>query len=204
MTSLLAAIQASSGALALLGLVLALAALVWAAVLHKRLRMLTPDSRRLLRDMEGKTIQEVVRDLVGNMEFLSTRLGRVQLATDELERKLTATIQHHGLVRYNADPGLGGELSFALALLDGEQSGVLLTCLHTLDDCRLYVRQVQHGACAHDLSDEEAEALDSALRRCPTPRENAGRVRRVRWRQTDTPRRDSNYPLSKRGEISAE
>jgi len=177
------ALQAGSGWLALAALVLGVAALAWLAALQRRVRTVTPDVRRLVRDMEGKSLQDVVQDLLGNMEFLSGRLGRLQVASEELEERLRTTVQHQGLVRYNADGTVGGELSFALALLDGERNGVLLTCLHTLDECRVYIRQVERGACAHELSDEEADALDAALNRRRRERDEARRTRRTRWRE---------------------
>ena len=185
MSALAQALQASSGWLALLAVGLGVIALVWLSGLQRRVRTVTPDMRRLIRDMEGKSIEQVVQDLLGNMEFLSSRIGRLQVATDGLERSLRATFQHHGLVRYNADGSVGGELSFALALLDGARDGVLMSCLHTLDGCRLYIRQVERGACAHDLSDEEAEALDIALQRRAREADSARRMRRTRWRERE-------------------
>jgi len=179
------ALQAASGWLALAALVLSAVALLWVAVLQARVRTVTPDTRRLVRDMEGKDIREVVQDLLGNMEFLSSRLGRLQVATEDLARGLRGTLQHQGLVRYNADTTVGGELSFALALLDGDNNGVLFTSLHTLEECRLYLRAVESGACAHDLSDEEAEALDIALQRKQPGPASARRTRRTPWREQD-------------------
>jgi hypothetical protein len=154
--------------------------------------------------MEGKDIPQVLQDLLGNMEFLSGHLGRLQVTTDELQRSLTGTIQRRGLVRYNADSTMGGELSFSLALLDGDRSGVLLTCLHTLEDCRLYVRSVEQGACAHDLSDEEAEALQAALQRRGSAPERTRRLRRTRWREQEQTRASRNEPTTERGETDAE
>lgn len=193
MSGLTQTLQAASGWLALVALVLGLIALLWVSALQRRVQRVTPDTRRLIRDMEGKNLAEVVQDLLGNMEFLSSRLGRLQVTTEDLARSLRGTLQHQGLVRYNADTTVGGELSFALALLDGDRNGVLLTCLHTLDDCRLYLRAVESGTCAHDLSDEEAEALDVALQRKQPEPDSARRMRRTRWREHD-PRRSRREP----------
>jgi len=199
-----AALQANGGWLALVALLLGLIGLLWLLALQKRVAMVTPDVRRLVRDMEGKSIQQVVEDLLGNMEFLSRRLGRLQVASDDLHRSLRGTLQCQGLVRYNADDNVGGELSFALALLDGDQDGVILTSIHTLEECRLYVRNVEHGACAHDLSEEEAAALDMALRRRRPERAGGPRVRRTRWRAKEHAGMGRDPSLNERGEDNAE
>jgi hypothetical protein len=180
-------LEASGGWLALVALVAAVIALLWLSALQRRVRMVTPDVRRLVRDMDGKSVEEVLRDLLGNMELLGSRLSRVQVAADDLQRRLDGTLQHKGLVRYNADRSIGGELSFALALLDGSGDGVLITSLHTLEECRLYVRSIERGACEHDLSEEETEALQVALgQRRPEP-EAGSRMRRTRWRERSLP-----------------
>jgi hypothetical protein len=197
-------LRTSSEWLAPLALLVGIIALLWLAALQRRVRTVTPDVRRLVRDMEGKSIEQVVQHLLGNTEFVGSRLGRLQVTTDGLQRSLTGAIQRRGLVRYNADRTMGGELSFSLALLDGDRSGVLLTCLHTLDDCRLYVRNVERGACAHDLSDEEAEALETALQRSGPAPERTRRVRRTRWRAQEQARLSRSEPTTERGETDAE
>jgi hypothetical protein len=201
---LTAALTAASGWLALAALVVGLVALLWLAALQTRVRLVTPDMRRLVRDMEGKSLEQVTQDLLANMELLSGRLGRLQVASDELAQRLQTTVQSQGLVRYNADGTVGGELSFALALLDGERNGILLTCLHTLDECRLYIRQVDRGACAHELSEEEAEALDVAAHGRRREREEARRTRRTRWRERDQSRSSRGASTHTRGDEGAE
>jgi len=166
-------------------ILLAAVALVWLAQLQKRVRLVTPDVRRLVRDMEGKSIDRVLEDLLGNMEFTAGRVGRLEVAAEGLSRQLGRTIQRLGLVKYNAEEGIGGELSFALALLDADRHGLVLTSVHTLHDCRLYLRTVVAGQCSHDLSDEEAEALEMALTQRRREAGPASRLRRARWREKE-------------------
>jgi len=203
-SALTQALQASSGAMALAAIAVGVVALVWLASLQRRVRTVSPDIRRLVRNMEGKDVHQVVEALLGNMEFLSTRLGRLQVAHDSLEERLRGTVQGQGLVRYNADGKVGGELSFALALVDGERDGILLTCLHTLDECRLYIRQVQQGTCVHELTEEEAEALAIALKRRQPERAEARRTRRTRWREREVSQTGRDAPTAKRGDGDAE
>jgi len=79
-------------------------------------------------------------------------------------RQITAaTIQHVGLVRFNAFPDMGSDLSFALALLNRKMDGVVLCCLVGRDDCRIYAKNVVGGKSSYPLSDEEKEAIKKAL-----------------------------------------
>ena len=131
MTTVLAALSAHGGWLALVALILSVAALLWLAALQKRVRTVTPDIRRMVRGMAGKRFDEVLQDLLGNMEFIGSHIGRLEVGLEELCRRQERAVQHVGLTRYNAEEGLGGELSFALALLDADLDGVIVTSLHT-------------------------------------------------------------------------
>ena len=204
MSAMLSALTASAGWLSVVALIIAIVALVWAARLQRSVAMVTPDTRRLVRDMEGKSFDDVLHDLLGNMEFLGGRIGRLENALDDAQRQLTTTVQHVGLVRYNAEDGLGGELSFALALLDGKSNGALLTSIHTLSECRIYLRSVEGGLCVNALGEEEAAALEIALERRRPDSHRSSRTRRKRWRETEPAESSRTTTNRKRGDEHAE
>lgn len=80
-----------------------------------------------------------------------------------IEGHLPQTLQHAGLVRYDAFPGAGGQFSFSAALLDGNRKGLLLTAITGRDETRLYAKWVEGGRCRQALSPEEETALARAL-----------------------------------------
>jgi len=94
---------------------------------------------------------------------IDQHLSATEARLDALESHLATAMQKIGLVRYDAEPGLGGRVSFVLALLDANNDGVLLTSVYRLEDNRVYVREVSGGKVAHELSPEERRALDMAL-----------------------------------------
>lgn len=71
-------------------------------------------------------------------------------------------VQKLGLVRFNPFKELGGDHSFALAILDGEDSGILITGLHSRDRTRIYMKSVKKGKPERTLSAEEQKALKVA------------------------------------------
>jgi hypothetical protein len=70
-----------------------------------------------------------------------------------------------GLVKFNPFKELGGDHSFAIALLDGVGSGFVLTGLHTRERTRIYLRKIIKGKSEHKLSAEEEKALIKALKK---------------------------------------
>ncbi len=100
---------------------------------------------------------EALRDYV---EETAVRLdGRLAGA----EEALRGTIAHRALVRYDAYNELSGQQSMSIALLDDEQSGIVLSCIHHRDQARVYAKQVRGGRGELELSPEEAEAVRLAL-----------------------------------------
>ncbi len=71
-------------------------------------------------------------------------------------------VQHVGLVRYNPFEDTGSNQSFALALLDDDANGIILSSLHSRQMTRVYVKEILAGKCDSALSAEESEALKRA------------------------------------------
>jgi hypothetical protein len=76
-------------------------------------------------------------------------------------------VQYIGLVRYNPFEDAGGDQSFALALLDRQGDGVVISSLHGRTATRFYAKSVKGGASPLSLSNEEAKALKQAMERAP-------------------------------------
>ena len=74
-----------------------------------------------------------------------------------------AAFQKIGIVKYNAFKGMGGNLSFALALLDYTNTGFVLNSVHSREGCYLYLKDVERGETEVLLGAEEKEALEQAL-----------------------------------------
>jgi hypothetical protein len=77
-------------------------------------------------------------------------------------RTAGVALSHVGLVRFDAFHDTGGAQSFALALIDDDGDGIVLTSLHSRQTTRLFVKGIRRGVADLPLSAEEAEAMRSA------------------------------------------
>jgi len=115
------------------------------------------------RERVGSTMQEhaaAIRDLRGTARQLGETDAR-------LREHLATTVQRVGLLRYDAFEDMGGRLSFSLALLDEGGDGVVVTAINGRQDTRVYAKPVTAGGSAHNLSEEEAEAIRQAMAGSP-------------------------------------
>jgi hypothetical protein len=141
----------------------ALAALVLAIVLlfmHLSLR------RRLARLALGRngsieeTIAILMRDMKEFKEFRTELEKYLKLA----ESRLRGSVSGLGVVRFNpfSGEGQGGNQSFALAALDEQGQGVVLSTLYSRDRVGVYAKPLSAFASTYELSDEEKQAIERA------------------------------------------
>jgi hypothetical protein len=165
--------SSTAGIVAVAGCAVALAALIVASVALVRLRRLRADQRVLLggeapEDLveHAARIEQEFRSLHAYVGDVAARLdGRVGTAEDRLDQ----AIAFRGLVRFDAYNEMSGQQSVAIALLDAEQSGLVLSSIHHRDQARLYVKHVVRGEPEYPLSPEEIEAVRVALAAEPPP-----------------------------------
>jgi hypothetical protein len=67
-------------------------------------------------------------------------------------------------VKYNAFEDIGGMQSYSLCILTSERNGFILTNLVGRNSTRGYALDITDGAPSRDLSDEERQAFDDALK----------------------------------------
>ncbi|HEY4896279.1 MAG TPA: DUF4446 family protein [Solirubrobacteraceae bacterium] len=163
---MVATITDTRGIIAIAAAAVAIAALIGCVALALSLRRLRAAQRIVLGDGEQDVIghaavmQEAFEALRGYVDENGTRLD-ARLAG--VEGALRGTLAHRALVRYDAYNELSGHQSMSIALLDDEQSGIVLSCIHHRDQARVYGKQVTGGRGELELSPEEAEAVRLAL-----------------------------------------
>jgi hypothetical protein len=142
-------------AASVLVLLLLVAWLGWRVVrLGARVRGLTRGEDGDLGDVLGAHLERVY-DLGREVDRLVARTGR-------LEQSAPRALQRVGLVRFNPFEDTGGNQSFALALLDAEGNGWVLSSLHARTGTRVYAKAIRAGRSDGALSDEETAAIKQA------------------------------------------
>jgi Protein of unknown function (DUF4446) len=164
---MLATITDTQGIIAIAAAAVALVALLGCVLLGISVRRLRKAQQLVLGEgrqqdvvAHSAAMQQAFEALRDYVDETATRLdGRL----GEVEGALRGAIAHRALVRYDAYNELSGHQSMSIALLDEEQSGIVLSCIHHRDQARVYGKQVQGGRGELELSPEEAEAVRLAI-----------------------------------------
>lgn len=91
----------------------------------------------------------------------------------EISNKIHAlaksSIHKVGIIRFNPFKDIGGDQSFAVALLDGKNSGITISSLHTREGTRIYSKPILKGESEkYTLTEEEKTAIKNAITIKPT------------------------------------
>lgn len=123
-------------------------------------------SKKYKKFMSGKNAKSLEKDIIGLYEdsrFIKASTEKNKSDIRFLYKKLASTFQKVGIVKYDAFNQMGGQLSFSLALLDENNSGFILNCVHSTEGCYSYTKEIRNGLCDISLGEEEREALDIAM-----------------------------------------
>jgi hypothetical protein len=143
-------------------LVLVIALGLWLMLLHRQVGRLRQSYGALLTSSEGENLGELLSMYVEQMRLAASKADQLTKVSEQLERQLQRSIQRVGLIRFNAFEGIGGEQSFALALLDAQGDGTVVSSLHGRAENRLYAKPVKNWDSGYNLSVEEKEAIAQA------------------------------------------
>lgn len=116
-----------------------------------------------MRGKDAETMEDLILDLVEETEHLRSEDRTTKETLRSMNRMHRASYQKLGLVRYNAFKGMGGSMSFAMAMLDYTNSGFVMNCVHSREGCYIYLKQIECGETDTLLGNEEKEALEQAL-----------------------------------------
>lgn len=118
---------------------------------------------KLIKKSKKESIIEILENVLRDEESNKKSLEDLRSLYDKLEKSSLSHIQKVGLVRFNPFKDTGGDQSFILALVDAENTGVVISSLHTRTGTRWYAKGIVRGkGVEHELSREEEKALAGA------------------------------------------
>ena len=116
-----------------------------------------------MRGRDAESLEDLILDEKKRIEILENADITNREVMRTMNRNIRASFQKAGVVSYDAFEGMGGKMSFAAALLDYTNTGIILNCMHGTAGCFLYIKEVEAGATDVQLGAEEKGALERAL-----------------------------------------
>ena len=163
MSGIFASLGIDSGIIIIILLILTVYLLIRNVNSNMRLSRL---ERRYKVFMKGSDAQSLEKVFVRKF----AQIDRLYEAKDQhdhellfIKKNLDKMFSKYGVEKYDAFDDVGGKLSFALALLDKDNTGLILNAVHSRDNCFLYLKEIVKDESYVMLSQEEVEALRKAV-----------------------------------------
>ena len=87
----------------------------------------------------------------------------LQIDNRRISELLDRAVTRVGVVRFRAFEDMGSDLSYAVALLDAHNDGVVLSSIFGREDSRSYVKPIEAGKSTYTLTKEEDDAIRQAM-----------------------------------------
>lgn len=148
---------------AVVAAVIAFLALAITLITSMRQAKLLKRYRLLLSNGSGTDVEQLLLAQAASIQQLQADLGALNRRVEVQGEAAKLHVQKVGTVRFCAFPDMGSDLSFAIALLDAQNDGVVLSSLYGRNESRTYAKPIKAGKSTYQLSDEEKEAIARAL-----------------------------------------
>ncbi len=137
---------------ALVGCVAAVVALVVALQAKSRLTSLTVGT--------SKSLEETINELLQHKKDSEAFRKDMERYLKLVETRLRSSVAGIGLVRFNPfENSSGSNQSFAVAFLDEQHNGIVLSSLYARDRMAIYGKPLEKGVSTFALTEEEKEAI---------------------------------------------
>lgn len=117
---------------------------------------------RFMNGLSDRNIEELLEKCLESVNNVNAKNRDIELKINEIERTLLQCVQKVGIVRFNAFDNVGSDLSFSIALLDNNDTGLVISGIYARDSSSTYAKPVSSGKSKYTLSAEEIQAIDIA------------------------------------------
>ena len=135
----------------------------WLAIISYILSQTVRHYSQLTMGMSKLGLRDILERILQEKKKIGERVTDLETFTGKLKQDGETHFQKIGIVRFNPFSDTGGSQSFALALLDDHDNGIVITSLYARTGNRWYVKEVRGSkGVSIDLSKEEEKAIRQA------------------------------------------
>lgn len=133
------------------------------SILYSNIKLKNKYNKFMKKIGNGKNIEEDLENYMYRVERVERQNAEIISYCKNLDDEVAKCIQKVGMVRYSAFKDTGSDLSFAVAMLDENNDGVVFNGIYSREMSNIYAKTVKNGVSEYTLSEEEKEAIRRAI-----------------------------------------
>lgn len=163
LNSLVNFIAAHEPALLLSSMLLILVLLILVVYTMVRLSSMRARYREMMRGTQADDLEGMLVDHIHEVEQIAATNARILEENELIRQFIRKSVVRVASVRFRAFEDMGGDLSYAVALLDADNDGVIFSSIFAREDSRSYIKPIKDGSSEYPLTDEEKGVLREAM-----------------------------------------
>ena len=144
-------------------LILTLVMIVLYIRANRQIKALYRTYDRFMRGKDMESMEDTIMAQFDRIQELEQSDDEKRKQIREIRKNLETVYQKTGVVKYDAFRELSGNLSYAVALLDKQNCGILINSMYSREGSYSYIKEIKDGKSSINLSEEEQKALDLAV-----------------------------------------
>ena len=162
-SKIFASLGIDPGILVIVMLVMMIALFVFTLCVYMKYGRLRASYNSFMKGKDGRTLEDCIFERFEELEDVTQLAIKNRQDIKKINEEMLSNFQKVGILKYNAFQEMGGKLSFALTLLDGNNTGYIINSMHSREGCYNYIKEIVKGESYVELSEEEAESLERAI-----------------------------------------
>ncbi|MFA5773114.1 MAG: DUF4446 family protein [Candidatus Paceibacterota bacterium] len=131
--------------------------LLWILIIELRLNKIFAGTKA--RNLEEMIV--IVGKKINQLEETQVKIDKHLVTIDS---RLDKSIRNVEMVRFNPFIDAGGNQSFAIAFMNDEKNGVVMSSLYARDRMSIFAKPIVNGKSEFELSSEEKEVLEKTIK----------------------------------------
>ncbi len=132
-------------------------------VLYFKYNRLQKSYHTFMRGRNGKNLEKSIFKRFERLEEITELAEENREQIKNIYKKMEGHYQKVGIVKYDAFHEMGGNLSFALTMLDENNNGWIFNAMHSREGCYTYIKEIIKGESYIELAEEERQCLEKAI-----------------------------------------
>jgi len=133
------------------------------SILYSNIKLKNKYNKFMKKIGNGKNIEEDLENYMYRVERVEKQNAEIISYCKNLDEEVAKCIQKVGIVRYSAFKDTGSDLSFAVAMLDENNDGIVFNGIYSREMSNIYAKPVKNGVSEYTLSEEEKESIRRAI-----------------------------------------
>jgi len=138
--------------------------LIWVLVIHIKIRKIQKRNEEFYAGGKIPNLEELLVTQAKNIKILDKDIQELFNISNQINKLALKGLHKIGMIRFNPFKDVGGDQSFAIALLNGKNNGITISSLYTREGTRIYSKSIIGGKSEkYPLTKEEEEAIRKAM-----------------------------------------